>query len=367
MSISSISSAITPSYAQKDLRLAQFFEMPGPGSTKPGSSQDVRPHLSDDELGLLFRKLNKPEPALKNYMIDEGRSFSGAALIMYAQGKGGLVKLPSEFASSKNYYVEPSSANTTVLLDRVFGEESATPGVRGILAKMKALKVGESITFRDNNNKLINIRDKQVGGISTESPAETDRMMTLGNATFNTNATVTLTKQQDGSVNVQANLVHVILDRYDWNAKAADSAASAARATILPDGIGGYITANHQDWMAMKKLGAKDFAVGFVASETRTYNIPADAIKDLHFLGNHGVMPWRSGNLDKYATSVTKPVITTDPTQFRTQLRRASAQNKNSVVIPQSSYRQLESLKYTTGIKDLIRPPSQSKPGQIVP
>jgi hypothetical protein len=335
-----------------------------PGSDKPGTAKRVEGLLSNEEQTALHSRLREQDPKLNNYMVENNKALSGAALQTYARGQGGLVRLPNDFTNSKIYYQNPAAENTATLVDRVLNGQSRTPGTENALERMKALKPGESFTFNDSNNKLIDMRGKNVAGISSESPTETDRMMTLGNATFNTNAQVTITNAGAKGYQIDVKSVHAVLDRYNWNATEKDSEASAARTSALPDGSGGTILANHADWAGMKARGAKDYTVGLVTKETRQYTIPRDAANYGYVTGESYNPSWESGKLGTRQAAPTKTEIVTDPASFRTSLGRASAQNKNIVPVPNEIARPLTPLKYIPGAGSFEKPTNPSGRGQ---
>lgn len=340
-----------------------FGEASTGGSNAPGTAKEVEGLLSDPEVKSLYDVIRRLDPSLNNHMVNEGRALSGAALARYVRGAGGLVRLPNNFSESKIYYSDPAAKNTEALIDLVFSGKSKTPNTKFALDKARAVPVGKSITFSDHNNRLINMRSNSVSGMSTKSPAETDRMMTLGNATFNTNAKVTVTNLGAKGYRIDVQSVHVILDRYNWNVATNDPAAEAARVSNLPDGYGGSISANHVDWAKMKKWGAKDYTVGLVVTEQRSYTIPPSAV---HGDGMGGYY-WRTGELNQYLTSATKRGVVTNPAEFKAHLSRASKQNNKVVPVVDETVSELIPLKQvkdTSGYRKPQQPRGPYAPSQ---
>jgi hypothetical protein len=319
-------------------------------SNRPGSATTVDGHLSADESRALYDNLKRRSPELNNHFTDQKRPLAGAALLRFVSGAGGLVRLPDNFVESKTYYQDPAATNTEALVDRFLSGKSATPGSKVALAKMKALKVGESFTFTDYNNHLIDMRKLTDPQETKKRPPEVelDRMMTLGNATFNTNAKVTITNLGERGYRIDVQSTHVVLDRYDWNATVRDTEAAAARTTLFKDRNGGLIAVNHADWHAMKEYGAKDYSVGLAATETRTYLIPRSTIKK-EGMDRSPFKGWRSGGLNKHLQIVTKPGLVKNPLIFKEYLSRASKQNNSLVPIPDVPVSPLNELKYMPG------------------
>jgi hypothetical protein len=327
-------------------------------SNTPGSASKVEGYLSAEQSRALYDNLKKITPELNNHFTDQNRPLAGAALVRYVSGAGGLVRLPDNFVESKTYYQDPAAKNTEVLVDRFLGGKSATPGSKVALDKMKALKIGESFTFVDHNNHLVDMRKLTDPQETRRKPpqAELDRMMTLGNATFNTNAKITVSNLGEQGYRIDVQSTHVVLDRYDWNATVKDTEAAAARTTAFKDRHGGLIGVNHADWHAMKGYGAKDYTIGLAATETRTYVIPRSDAFDLSLFKG-----WRSGNLNKHLRIATKPGIVKNAVVFREYLLRASQQNKGLVSIPDALVSPLNELKYISGAGSYRLPTQPSR------
>jgi hypothetical protein len=303
-------------------------------SSRPGSAKQVEGLLTDTELKRLRDMFMSGSGA--NYMIDQDQSVSGAAARTYMAGTGGLVRLPNDVVKSPIYFTQPAEINTATMLSRAFSGLSKTPGTQGLTGRMLALKPGQSFSFTETNNKLIDIRPLSENAELRKkmSKSDWDLVKTLGNATFNTKANVTV--RYDGpaqgyTVTTQAQ--HTLLDRYNWNAGAKDSAEAAGRTSIMPDGNGGVFATNHADWFRMKALfGAKDYSVGLAATQTQTFKVSENQVR-LGGLSTPGrVMTQMHG-----AGSATKAQVVTDGAAFKNQMIGASRDNRGVVPVGTNS------------------------------
>jgi hypothetical protein len=332
-------------------------------SNEPGSAIRVEPLLTTEEQKRLHARLQVNDPSLNNYMIDNNSALSGAALLTYVRGKSDLVRLPDDFSNSKHFYADPAASNTNTLINRALTNQSKTPSAARAYQKLNALKEGESFTFSDHNNKLVTVRD-QIGNMRSDLVREEkDRAMTMGDVTFNTNSDVKVTNLGAKGYQIEAKSVHTILDRYNWNATARDSAESAARMTALPDGAGSAIFVNHADWAAMKPLGAKDYTLGLVAKETRVYTIPKQIVEYSDPTGTLINERWEP-KVDEWLSSKSKPQTVASQDAFRSNLLRASSQNKNLVPVPNTTAQLLNPVKYDPKAGSFETPANPARPGR---
>lgn len=303
-------------------------------TSRPGSAKHVQGWLTDTEIQSFRNVLMSPSGS--NYLIEQGLSVSGAAARTYTAGTGGLVRLPPDVVKSPVYFTNPAELNTAALLTRAFSGLSKTPGTQGLTGRLLALKPGQSFSFTETNNKLIDIRPLTESAEQRKqlSKADWDLVETLGNATFNTKATVTV--RYDGpskgyTVTTQAQ--HNLLDRYNWNAGARDSADEAARTTLMPDGNGGSFATNHADWFRMKALcGAKDFSVGLAATQTQTFKVSERQVR----LGALST-PDRVLTLMRGAGTAPTAKVITDSAAFKNQIMQASKDNRGVVPVDANS------------------------------
>ena len=323
-------------------------------TSRPGSAKQVQGLLTDSEIKSFRNMLMSPSGS--NYLIDQDQSVSGAAARTYMAGTGGLVRLPNDVVKSPTYFTRPAELNTATLLSRAFSGLSKTPGTQGLTSRVQALKPGQSFSFTETNSKQIDIRPITETAEMRKRLSKTDRdlVLTLGNATFNTNATVTV--RCDGpskgyTVTTQAQ--HALLDRYNWNAGARDSAESAARTTMMPDGNGGWFATNHADWFRMKSLfGAKDYSVGLAATQTQTFKVSESQVRS-------GALsaPDRVLTLMRSAGTTPPAKVVTDSAPFKKQMIQASQDNRGVVPVDaNSAVSVMQPLRYDPKARPLTVP-----------
>ena len=329
---------------------------------------DVSGNLSDEVRQSLYSRIKNNDPVVGNFMNANGMATTGSALKAYVDGKGGIYTLPKEFANSDLYFRGPSVSNTETLLDRAMSGESKTPATQNLRQRLSDLKPGESITFKDYNNKLIDVRELGESAYTRLQQSEIDRIKTVGNAIFNTSSDVTIRYPGKGkNYEVTMNSTHTLIDRYDWNATARDRPEDAASTTFLPVGGGELLPVNHKDLAAMKSLGAKDFTDGMVVRQKQNYVIPersirADAVPPMGWYPS-----WETGYLGQMRRGSSAPAVVTDPNDIRSNLARAAAQNPKAriTVGVDEPVRPLPIVKYTPGvIADPSRPKNPSRRGQ---
>jgi hypothetical protein len=329
-------STAVPTTPKQPRRVASAMAESGPPAGQPaaGSGDQVKPLLSTEQARRLFDSLRSPNPMFLRLVKEKSLGLSGAALVAYVEGQGGLRRLPSDTFKSNVYFKDPARKNTDAMLYRAFSGDSSTKAARDAWATARDMRPGQSVRYEDTQDTLIDlfaVDNKQL-------PAtERDRGLALGNATLHTKAVVTLTKDSQGNVQARVDTQHTLVDRYNWNAGKNDSATSAARTMTLPDGKGGTFQVNHADWYRMKQWGAKDFWVGYSATTQQTYTIPATRLQRYEVRS--------AGEFATYAVSATSPKAVTDDAQFSKALSEAAGANKLSVPPSWATVRELKPLQ----------------------
>ena len=234
-----------------------------------------------------------------------------AGMLTYFQGGGGIRTLDAKTLSGLDFYFkQPHARNVEAMTSKVFRGGSSTPAAKAAPELVRGLQVGQSISYTDSNNALVDGHGRPAG----MSDADKDHYRLIGAWTLSDHSSVSVSRPSADTYQVTVKSTSVAVDKYDWNTGKGDE----ERVSIVFDQDGAASALNHAQMAAAKQHGAKDFWLTGALSTEQTFKVPASVMQRM--LGGGKV------DLSHYqVSSRTAPI--NDPGTLRQVITRAYSAN----------------------------------------